>query len=133
MCIRRARVASHTQTASQAELALEKYRQAAAANPQSAEALSNLGWGYYGVRQYAEAIRAFEQALALQSDFMDAQWGLALALKEAGQREQAIAAFNRVLSLLPTMGEEGKDRAAILKRQAEYHLHTLRSAPEQVK
>ncbi len=126
-------MASHTQTASQAELALEKYRQAVAANPESAEALSNLGWGYYGVRQYEEAIRAFEKALALRPDFMDAQWGLALALKEAGQREQAITAFNRVLSLLPSMGEEGKDRAAILKRQAEYHLHTLQSALQQQK
>jgi tetratricopeptide (TPR) repeat protein len=121
-------MATPAKAITQAESALEKYRQAAAANPDSAEALSNLGWGYYGVRQYDDAVREFEKAAGIKPDHLDAQWGLALSLKEAGRREQAAAAFNRVLSMLPNLAEEDKDRATILKRQAQYHLHSLQNS-----
>lgn len=109
----------------QAQSALEKYQQDVAANPNSADARSNLGWGYYGLRQYHEAIREFQKATSLQPDHIDAQWGLALSLKGAGRRDEAIAAFQRALDLLRLVKEEDRDRAAILRRQAQSHLNDL--------
>ena len=36
--------------------AIETYQTAVSSNPNSAEAYSNLGWGYYGLRKFDEAL-----------------------------------------------------------------------------
>jgi hypothetical protein len=49
-----------------------------------------------------------------------------LAAKAAGRTETAIAAFERVLALLPTVEDRGK--AQILSRLTQAHLQRLRGS-----
>lgn len=79
--------------------ALEKYRAAVAANPQSADAHANLGWGHYGLGQVMEALKAMQAALALDPRHFEAQYGLALVHKASGSNAEAVAAFERALAL----------------------------------
>jgi tetratricopeptide (TPR) repeat protein len=102
---------------------LENYRAAVSANPNSAEAQSNLGWGYYGQRQYDQAIEAYRQALALDANFVDAHYGLGLALKEAGKGAEAVPSFETVIKLAPQL--ENGARAQMLARLAHGHINQI--------
>ena len=48
-----------------------------------------------------DAVKTYEEAIALDPDFADAWQGLALALNELGRHEQAIEAGKRLCELTP--------------------------------
>jgi tetratricopeptide (TPR) repeat protein len=104
---------------------LEKYQAAVTANPQSAEAYSNLGWGYYGLRQYDEAIKALREAVRLDPAMIDAHYGLALALKESGATADAIEEFEIVVHLAPQ--NTNVVRGHMLARLAKGHINQINS------
>jgi tetratricopeptide (TPR) repeat protein len=103
---------------------LDKYQAAVEANPTSVDAQCNLGWGYYGERQYETAIEVFRQALKLDAGSVDANYGLAMSLKEAGQGEQAVPVFARVMKLAPQ--KETGARGRMLARLARGHINQIR-------
>ena len=103
---------------------LETYRAAVTANPNSAEAHSNFGWGYYGQKQFAEAVEQFRQALALDRNMVDAHYGLGLTLKESGSKAEAIAAFESVVALAPQL--ENQVRGQMLVRLAHGHINLMK-------
>ena len=103
---------------------LDNYRAAASANPTSVEAQSNLGWGYYGQRQYDDAIKVFKEALTLDNAFIDAQYGLALTYKEAGQGPLAVPYFETVVKLASQM--ENVVRGTMLARLARGHINQIK-------
>jgi tetratricopeptide (TPR) repeat protein len=109
---------------------LENYRAAVNANPNSAEAQSNLAWGLYGQRKYDEAIQAYEKALSLDANYLDAHYGLGLALKEAGQTEQATKAFEVVINLAPQL--ENTVRGTMVSKLAQGHINQMRSGDWQL-
>lgn len=47
------------------------------------------------------AVRAYREALAVDADFADAWEGLSMALADLGRFDEAIAAAERVVALLP--------------------------------
>ncbi len=102
---------------------IQNYQAAVNANPNSAEAHSNLGWGHYGQKQFAEALKAFQEALRLNSRLVDANYGRALALKESGAKKEALAAFEQVAALLPDM--EDRVRAGMLLRLTHGHINQI--------
>ena len=104
---------------------LEEYRQALAANPQSAEAHADLGWGLYGADQWDEAAQEFNQALRLNANLVDAEYGLALSRKCAGAKPEAVAAFDQTIALLPQL--EDKTRGKVLTRLARGHIHFIQT------
>jgi len=104
---------------------LDKYRAAVTTNPKSAEAHSNLGWGLYGQKQHAEAVKEFETALTLDPGWVDAHYGLGLAHKSAGATAEAIAAFEKVMALAPRLPDVV--RAHMLSRLAHGHVNEIRS------
>ena len=105
--------------------ALERYRAEAAANPQSAEALANLGWGHYGQGQVMEALRALQSALAIDPRLFEAQFGLALVHKAMGSKPEAAAAFQQALALAGQL--EDPVRRQMLERLIQGHLNQLGS------
>jgi tetratricopeptide (TPR) repeat protein len=102
---------------------LDNYQAAAKANPTSAEAHSNLGWGFYGQRRYPEAIDAFRQALALDANLLDAHYGLGLALKEAGSGPEAVQAFEKVIKLASAL--DNAVRGQMMVRLARGHINQI--------
>ncbi len=104
---------------------LDNYKAAASANPTSAEAHSNLGWGYYGQHNYDDAITAFRAALALDNSYLDAHYGLALAYKEANQGTLAVPVFETVVKLTTQM--ENTVRGTMLARLARGHINQIQS------
>ncbi len=102
---------------------LPEYQAAVAADPNSVEAETNLGWGYYGKGEYDEALKAFSKALAGTGDHFDAQYGLALTYKKAGRSNDAAAAFKQALSLASTIQDFG--RSQIMAKIIRSHLADL--------
>jgi tetratricopeptide (TPR) repeat protein len=102
---------------------LDNYRAAVTANPASAEAQCNLGWGHYGQKAYAEAVKAFQAALALDANWLDAYYGLALAHKGAGATVDAVAAFEKVRTLAAQVPDVV--RAHMLGRLAHGHINEI--------
>jgi tetratricopeptide (TPR) repeat protein len=103
--------------------ALDNYQAAANANPTSAEAHCNLGWGYYGQRRYDEAIKAFQHALSLDGRAVDAHYGLGLAFKEAGSKDEAVQTFETVIKLAGEL--ENAVRGQMMARLAQGHINQI--------
>jgi cytochrome c-type biogenesis protein CcmH/NrfG len=104
---------------------VDKYQAEAAANPESVDAQCNLGWGYYGDHRYSDAIDAFRVALRLDSGSVDANYGLALSLKEAGLGEEAVPVFEKVAVLAPQ--KETGPRGRMLARLARGHISQIQT------
>lgn len=104
---------------------LDNYRAAANANPTSAEAQANLGWGYYGQHLYEDAIKAFQAALTLDNGFVDAHYGLGMAYKESGAGPKAVPEFESVVKLTGQL--ENSVRAVMLARLARGHINQIQS------
>ena len=103
--------------------AIEIYQSAVSANPNSAEAYSNLGWGYYGQRNFDEAIKAYRQSLSLDRNFIDAHYGLGLTFKEAGHGQEAVPEFEAVIKLAPQ--DANNIRGQMLSRLARGHINQI--------
>lgn len=102
---------------------LENYRAAVTANPNSAEAHNNLGWGLYGQKQLVEAVKEFQEAIRLDAQLFDAHYGLGLAHKAAGARVQAEAAFRAAHALAGQL--ENQVRGRMLQHLLHGHINQL--------
>jgi tetratricopeptide (TPR) repeat protein len=102
---------------------LEEYRQAVAANPKSADAHANLGWGFYGEDKWDDAVREFNEALRLEPGHIEALYGLALTRKCAGAKIEAVNSFNAAIAQLPTL--EDQMRVNVLRRLATGHINQI--------
>ena len=104
---------------------LEQYRSTVAADPQSAAAHTDLGWGYYGRDQWVEAIEAFKQALQLDDQRLEALYGLGLALKANGAKTEAVAALEKTLPLVSALPDPAQQQ--MLKRLIAGHLNIIKT------
>jgi tetratricopeptide (TPR) repeat protein len=81
--------------------ALEWYRRAAAADPDWFEAQFNCGVLSYRLRDFTASISAYEMALAIQPESVDARFNFALALKAAGYAQDAVNELKKVVAANP--------------------------------
>jgi Flp pilus assembly protein TadD len=107
----------------QNEEAFVQMRQAMVLDPLSSGSASELGDIFYTARQYDQAIRAFQKALELEPDNVNAHVGLGWAYGEKetygeaiAELEQAVNLTNRheliVASLGKVLGDSGRKREA---------------------
>jgi predicted TPR repeat methyltransferase len=75
------------------------YRRAILLRPDFVEAYGNLGTVLRGQQKFQEAIENYRKALDLFPTFKTAYEGLGICYSELGERDQAIACFNRYLEL----------------------------------
>ena len=104
---------------------LEDYRQAAAANPQSAEAHANLGWGFYGADQFDQAVTEFNEALRMEPGHFEALYGLGLARKCSDAKAEAVSAFTAAIEQLPKI--EDRMRSDVLRRLARGQISVIQT------
>jgi hypothetical protein len=81
--------------------AMLAYQSAARFDPSWFEAQYNYGVLSYRLRDFSVALGAFEKALAIQPDSVDARYNFALALKSAGYAQDAVNELNRILEASP--------------------------------
>jgi len=67
------------------------------------DALYRLGRYYQGSLRYAEAIKAFQGALAADAKFADAHNGLGVVYAEQGRYDEAISEFRAAIELQPAL------------------------------
>jgi tetratricopeptide (TPR) repeat protein len=60
---------------------------------------SNLGTAYFFLKRYAEAVQMYEKAVEMNPNDHTAAGNLADALRWSGQKERAVAAYDRAISL----------------------------------
>jgi len=89
------------------------------------DALVGQAWGQHYHGQNDAAIQAFRDIVTRWPDHIDANYGLALSLKKAGQKAEATEAFNRAKGLIQSAGTKADDenaRMQMLTRMIDQHL-----------
>jgi hypothetical protein len=81
--------------------AMQAYHQAATFDPSWFEAEYNYGVLAYRLRDFNAALPAYETALAIRPDSMDARYNFALALKAAGYVTDALNELKKVATASP--------------------------------
>ena len=81
--------------------ALDSYRRATRFDPSWFEAQYNCGVMAYRLRDYQFSLEAYELALAIEPDSLDARYNFALALKAADYVPDAVAELKKILASNP--------------------------------
>lgn len=81
--------------------ALDCYRRATQLDPSWFEAQYNCGVMAYRLRDYQFSLGAFEMALTIEPDSLDARFNFAIALKAAGYVPDAVEELNKILAAHP--------------------------------
>jgi tetratricopeptide (TPR) repeat protein len=81
--------------------ALDSYRAAARLDPAWFEAQYNCGVIAHHLRNFDQSLGAYEMALAIRPDSVDARYNFALALKAAGHVTDAMNELNKILASSP--------------------------------
>lgn len=87
------------------EIAIERYEQVVASDPQSVEARLGMGWSRLSLDQPEAAISDFSAAAKIAPGNPDPLFGRAWALERLGQLDQAAADYRAVLRLSPRHGD----------------------------
>jgi len=81
--------------------ALQSYRQATELDPGWFEAQYNYGVIAFRLRDFNQSLAAYEMALAIQPDSVDARYNFALALKAAGYVPDAVNELKKIVAANP--------------------------------
>jgi tetratricopeptide (TPR) repeat protein len=100
----------------QADLwAISSYQRAIVLDPQNPVYRLNLGGIYYSLNNFDEAIKLFEQTIALKPDWANAHYNLAWADYQKGNYQRAVSGMENVIALL----NPKKDKADYEKAKKE--------------
>ncbi len=83
------------------EGAAAAHRRAIAANPNFAEAHSNLGNALHALRRFEESIAAYHRAIEINPNYADGWANLGTTLHHSGSFEEGISALRRAIALAP--------------------------------
>ena len=86
----------------------------------------NKGWLQKAEGKYDDAEASFRMAVSIDSDSIEAHYGLGMALKGQDRRQESIKSFEKVLELVDIRVED-RTRGEMLKRLAHAHVNQLRS------
>ncbi len=92
------------------------------------DALVGQAWSQHYHHHDSEALQEFQRLVERWPDHIDANYGLALALKTAGQKQEAAEAFKKTRTLvenaLATQSDDNS-RFHMLKRMIDQHLTSM--------
>ena len=112
------------------EEAIGCFRQAIGANPQYAEAYSNLGNALRTQGRTAEAIATLEKAIALKPDYPEARHNFGLTLLQAGRLDEALDQLHKAVELRPDFAEayDGLGLVLLYRRRHQEAISVLERA-----
>src|SRR5262249_53571451 len=94
------------------------------------DTLVGQAWSQHYHGENDAAINAFKGLVERATDHIDANFGLALSLKKAGRKDEAVAAFNKAKGLVQAnnVGDDADANAknSMLLRMIEQHLASLK-------
>jgi tetratricopeptide (TPR) repeat protein len=96
------------------------YRRVLAAQPDHAEAWSNLGVALKAQGRLDEAVLAYRQAIRVKPDFAEVHSNLGNALRDQGQLDEALASCDMALSLRPDYTEALNNRGLAFHELKRY-------------
>jgi tetratricopeptide (TPR) repeat protein len=95
------------------------YRLMLAAQPNHAEAYSNLGSALRDQGKLNEAVAAYCQAIGIKPDLAEAHSNLGSALRDQGKLNEAVAAYCQAISIKPSYAEAYSNLGNALKKQGK--------------
>ncbi len=104
---------------SEVPAAMEQIRQALKINPNSADALNNLGYALQRLDRFEEAITCHQAALRLIPDFAEARNNLGVDLQRLGRFEEAESLYRQVLKINPHLAEAHDNLGEVLQRKGK--------------
>lgn len=114
------------------ERGLDLVRRAAALQPQNGAVIDSLGWAYYKLGRYDEALAALEKAVQLEPGDSSINDHLGDAYWQTGSKLAAVFQWNHALAYDPEPQEAEKIRAKLkygLREAAETGEHAANAAP----
>jgi len=94
-------------------------------NPTTTLEFHRRGTAYYARKQFDAAVEDFKQAIALDDNMVDAHYSLGMVLKALGRKEEAAAAFQKVVDLVTPEVGSGNVSADMLRKLALGHKNEL--------
>ncbi len=105
--------------------AIQSYSQAVILDPLNVNTRIALGGIFYAVKAYEDAIDVFKLAVAVKQDHANARYNLAVAYRENGNLERAIAEMSTVLSLVNRDSEDYNVASKVLEDLKNKRASTL--------
>ena len=93
--------------------------------PATAEEFQRRGMAYYARNQYEPAVDDLKQAIALDSSFTDGYYSLGMVYKAMDQKEEGVAAFQRVVDIVAEEATSGQVAADMLRKLALGHMNEM--------
>lgn len=90
-------------------------RQPLPALPDDAEACNAQGNGWLQANRVADAIQAYDRAIALQGNYVDPYFNRGNALLRLGRTAEALASFEKAIALAPSLAVAHYNRATVLE------------------
>ncbi|MBS0609984.1 MAG: tetratricopeptide repeat protein, partial [Proteobacteria bacterium] len=87
----------------------------APALPDDAQACNTQGNAWLQANRAADAIRAYDRAIALRADYLDPHFNRGNALLRLGRNAEALAAFEKAIALAPGLALAHYNRGTVLE------------------
>lgn len=95
------------------------------ANPTTGAEFQTRGMAFYARQKYPEAEADLQQAVALDSENIDAFYCLGLVLKAMNLKDNSVNAFSRAIDLILQRPDAKNVRFDMLRRLARGHINQL--------
>jgi tetratricopeptide (TPR) repeat protein len=93
--------------------------------PTTAEEFQKRGMALYARKQYAGAEIDLKKAISLDSTHIDSYYSLGMVFKAVNRKDEAVAAFTKVLNLLSSQEGASTSKNDMLKRLALGHINEI--------
>ena len=93
--------------------------------PSSADEYQRRGMAYYARKEYSLAESDLKKAILIDSDHFDSYYSLGMVMKAIDRKEDAVAAFNQVISLIANKPELKSSKFDMLRKLALGHINEI--------
>jgi tetratricopeptide (TPR) repeat protein len=105
---------------------IEAYEACLKLNPQSTDALVNLGTIWYNKRDYQEAERLYTAAIEIDPNCALAHYNLGNLHDELGRKDEAIASYKRAIEIDPKYADPHYNLALLLQKDPQTHMQAIK-------